>query len=101
MFRVSILPQARDDIDRNAAWWADHHSIEQALRWTNAIHDQLEMLQGSPEHHSLAAENDEFPFEIREKLIGLGSSRFKLSQFYFGRVAIESIRSRRCSRCWF
>ena len=26
-FRVSILPQARRDIDRNADWWAEHHDV--------------------------------------------------------------------------
>jgi plasmid stabilization system protein ParE len=71
--RVTILPQARGDIDRNADWWADHHSVEQALQWSDAIYDQLETLRDSPERHSLAAENDEFRYEIREKLVGLGS----------------------------
>jgi plasmid stabilization system protein ParE len=73
MFRVTILPQARDDIDRNADWWADHYSVEQALRWSDAIYDQLATLRTFPESHSLAAENDEFRYEIREKLVGLGS----------------------------
>lgn len=36
-FHVSVLPQARRDIDRNADWWADHHSTEQALRWSDAV----------------------------------------------------------------
>lgn len=72
-FRVTILPQALGDIDRNADWWADHHSVEQALRWSDAIFDQLESLRDFPESHSLAEENDEFPYEIRQKLIGLGS----------------------------
>ena len=72
-FRVTILPQARDDIDRSADWWAQHHSVEQALRWSDAIYDQLKTLQEFPDSHSLASENEEFPYEIREKLVGLGS----------------------------
>ena len=72
-FRVTILPQAQSDIDRNADWWADRHSVEQAIRWSDAIYDQLETLREFPERHPLAAENDEFPYEIREKLVGLGS----------------------------
>ena len=72
-FRVPILPQARGDVDRNADWWADHHSVEQALRWSDAIYGQLETLRDFPDSHSLAAENDQFPYEIREKLVGLGS----------------------------
>jgi plasmid stabilization system protein ParE len=72
-FRVAILPQARHDIDRNADWWAEHHSVEQALWWSDAIYDQLKTLQDFPDRHPLASENDEFPYEIREKLVGLGS----------------------------
>ena len=72
-FRVSILPQARRDIDRNAEWWAEHHSIEQALQWSDAVYDQLGRLADFPESNGLSAENEEFPYEIREKLVGLGA----------------------------
>lgn len=72
-FRVSILPQARRDVDRNADWWARHHSIEQALQWSNAVYDQLESLANFPESNGLSAESGEFPYKIRDKLVGLGS----------------------------
>ena len=72
-FRVIILPQARRDIDRNADWWAEHHSTEQALRWSDAMYDQLETLADSAVSNALSAENDDFPYEIRDKLLGLGS----------------------------
>ena len=76
--RVIILPQARGDIDRNADWWADHHSVEQAMRWSDAIYDQLETLCDFPDGHALAAENDDFPYEIRDRFVGLGSrSRYR------------------------
>jgi plasmid stabilization system protein ParE len=72
-FSVSILTQARRDIDRNADWWAEHHSVDQALRWSDAVYDQLASLADFPESHGLSAENDDFPYEIRDKLVGLGS----------------------------
>ena len=72
-FGVVILPQAHRDIDRNAAWWAENHSIEQALRWSDAVYDQIETLAAQPESHGLSAENRDFSYEIRDKLIGLGS----------------------------
>lgn len=72
-FRVIVLPQARRDIDRNVAWWAENHSVEQALRWSEAVYDQIETLARFPESNALSAENDEFPYDIRDKLIGLGS----------------------------
>ena len=72
-FRVIILPQAHRDIDRNADWWADPHSVEQAVRCADTVYDQIETLADSPESNSLSAENDEFPYEIRDKLFGLDS----------------------------
>ena len=71
--RVIVLPQARGDINRNADWWAEHHSVEQALRWSDAIYDQIQTLADFPESNALSAENDDFPYEIRDKLLGLGS----------------------------
>ena len=74
-FSVSILSQARRDIDRNAAWWAEHHSTEEGLRWSDAVYDQIATLDEFPHSHGLSAENDDFPYEIRDKLLGLGSRR--------------------------
>ncbi|MBW3539817.1 MAG: type II toxin-antitoxin system RelE/ParE family toxin [Planctomycetes bacterium] len=74
-FSVFILPQARRDIDRNADWWAEHHSAEEALRWSDAIYGQIATLAEFPQSHGLSAENDDFPYEIRDKLLGLGSRR--------------------------
>ena len=71
--RLTILPQAQADVQRNAEWWAHHHSSEQAALWLDTIQFQLESIVDFPESHSLSAENDEFPFEIRDKLLGLGS----------------------------
>jgi plasmid stabilization system protein ParE len=72
-YRLTVTPRAKDDIDRNANWWADHHSIEQALKWSDAVYDQLESLRDFPENRSLSAENDEFDYEIRDKFVGLGT----------------------------
>ncbi|MCA9123954.1 type II toxin-antitoxin system RelE/ParE family toxin [Candidatus Peribacteria bacterium] len=72
-FRVRLSPRAQEDIERNARWWADNHSVEQAIRWFNAVHKQLGTLRTFPESHGLSLENGEFPYEIRDKLVGLGS----------------------------
>jgi plasmid stabilization system protein ParE len=72
-FPVSITPRATSDIDRNASWWAEHHSVDQALRWVDAVYDQLDALADAPYRHGLSAENDDFQYEIRDKLVGLGA----------------------------
>ena len=55
------------------AWWAENHSSEQAARWLDTNESQLESLADFPESPSLTAENGAFPYEIRDKLLGLGS----------------------------
>jgi plasmid stabilization system protein ParE len=72
-FRVILLPRAEADIEANAQWWATHHSAEQAARWFDAIHEQLKSLAVFPESNGLSAESEDFPYEIRDKLLGLGS----------------------------
>ena len=72
-FQLAIAAEAHEDISRNASWWAEHHSYEQAIRWKDAVYEQLETLRTYPERHPLASENPEFPLDIREKPIGLGS----------------------------
>ena len=72
-YRLIILPQAKEDARRNAEWWAQHHSSEQSASWLDTIQSQLESIAVFPESHSLSAENDNFPYEIRDKLLGLGS----------------------------
>lgn len=72
-FSLRVTARARDDITRNAAWWAEHYSLDQALRWYDRVYDQLDTILEFPESHSLSAENDKFPYEIRDKLVGFGS----------------------------
>ena len=72
-YHVQVSPRAEADIERNAKWWADNYSADQAARWFYAVHDQLQSLKTFPLKHGLSAEDAEFPYEIRDKLVGLGS----------------------------
>lgn len=74
-FRLNITTRARDDITRNAAWWAEHHSLDEALHWYDTIYQQLDTLLELPESHGLSAENDDFRTELRDKLVGLGARK--------------------------
>lgn len=71
-FQLKVTAQARDDITRNASWWAENHSLDEALRWHDLVYEQLKEILDSPESYSLSEENDEFKYELREKLVGLG-----------------------------
>ena len=72
-FEFNITRQAQRDIDRNSIWWANQHSTEQATNRSNTVYDQLESIPESPLIHSISNENDQIQFELREKLVGLGS----------------------------
>jgi len=70
---VIVSEQAMNDIVRNASWWADHHSPEQALIWYEAILADIYELKNMPASNPIARESDAFDFELRERLFGLGS----------------------------
>jgi len=72
-YRVVIHEMARQDIRRNARWWADNHSRAQSEIWFHNAFDCIEKLTTFPESYPLAPENEDFPFEIRELHFGLGS----------------------------
>ena len=71
-FEVIIYQQAHVAIERNATWWAVNRSMEEAEAWTDAIYEQLQRLRKMPEQHGFAHENDEFSFELRQQLLGIG-----------------------------
>lgn len=75
MFELEIAEVAHDDIIRNAVWWAEHHSYDQAICWRDTIYKQLESLRDLPERHPLAAESPQFTYDLREKFVGLGNQR--------------------------
>jgi plasmid stabilization system protein ParE len=72
-FQVRVVPEAYDDIKRNANWWAAHHSVAQAERWSDAILAKIQTLANFPDSHALAFESPDFDYELREALFGLGS----------------------------
>ncbi|MDA1049830.1 MAG: hypothetical protein O3C40_05055 [Planctomycetota bacterium] len=74
-FELEIAAAAHNDITRNAVWRAEHHSYDQAIRWRDAIYKQPESLRDLPERHPFAAENPQFKYDLREKLVGLGNQR--------------------------
>ena len=72
--RVFVTEQAVRDVIRNAKWWEENHSHDQAFVWQQAIFAKIYSLDTFPESHALASEDPKFPYELREALFGLGSS---------------------------
>lgn len=71
-YTVKVHPDAMEGIRRNARWWADHHSVEQAIAWYELAIASMESLETLPLRHGLSRENEDFPYEIRDLLFGLG-----------------------------
>ena len=72
-FELVVTPRARADILRNAIWWAENHSPDQAIAWFDAMYDQLETLRVMPERFPLAPENDLVDVDLHEMPLGVGN----------------------------
>ena len=70
---VIITPEAAQNLWEAAEWWARHRSLAQAQRWYDGFVDALDSLADRPFRCSLARENDDFPYELRELHYGVGS----------------------------
>lgn len=70
---VLILPEAEEALRRNAKWWADNHSAEQAERWYDGFAKAIIALGNHPLRFPLARENDQFPYEVRVMNFGVSS----------------------------
>jgi plasmid stabilization system protein ParE len=72
MHRVIITRRAEREMHESAVWWATNRSLDQASRWLDGLQQQLESLANAWARFPLAAENDEFPYELREMHYGIG-----------------------------
>lgn len=95
--KVVIQPRAIEDIKRNALWWADRHSAEQALAWYDDAIDSLNALAEFAESHSLSVENEDFSFEIRDCLFGLGKRKSYRGIFTIDSDVVRVLTVRRSS----
>lgn len=65
-------PRVEAAIEAGFCWWSKYRSPQQAARWYNCFRDALESLSVNGGRLPLAAENDLFPFEVRQLNFGLG-----------------------------
>ena len=71
-FRVVTTDQAECEMQAAYDWWAEHRSKRQADRWYAEFAQAIADLTDNPERHGRSRESDEFPFEIRDLLFGIG-----------------------------
>ena len=69
---VVLTEQAARELETAADWWSVHRSSRQAGRWYSGFSDLITSLSHSPDRFSLAHEDPEFPYELRELHYGLG-----------------------------
>lgn len=72
---VVTSERAAREIEDATAWWARERSTEQAERWYQGIRGAIAGLATSPERWAVAAERQQFQYELRELHYGLGSKR--------------------------
>jgi plasmid stabilization system protein ParE len=72
-FEVLISRRALEDIYRNMQWWAEHHSVLQAIEFEETVVRQIATLAEMPERFGFAYENNSFEFELRQMPVGLGN----------------------------
>ena len=49
-------------------WWADHHSVSQAIEFEETVVRQIATLAEMPERFGFAYENGNFEFELRQNV---------------------------------
>lgn len=93
-YRVELTPKARIELYRNASWWAEHRSTEQAAEWLEGFESALKLLCENPERWPLAQESGMVPVEIREMLFGIGRRKTHRAVFriHGGRVIVHGVR---------
>ncbi len=97
-YRVIVHQQTKDDLVRNANWWADNHSTDQALSWLDTVEKQLQELSVQPERFGVSPENNLFHYEIRQMLDGLGNRRRYRAIYTVRRKAVHVLTIRRAEQ---
>jgi plasmid stabilization system protein ParE len=77
-FRVKQTAEADHDLDVILEWLMARQAGETGLRWLEELKDTLGSLSEFPHRCSLAPENAEFPFAVRQLLYGRKPHRYRV-----------------------
>jgi plasmid stabilization system protein ParE len=72
-YHVVISTQASAELRTAAEWWAENREPDQAVRWFAGFDAKIRGLANNPHSCSVADENDDFTYEIRQLNFGLSS----------------------------
>ncbi|MFQ5734882.1 MAG: type II toxin-antitoxin system RelE/ParE family toxin [Planctomycetaceae bacterium] len=72
---MHVTPRAQRDLYESALWWAENRDQDQAVRWLEGFEAAINTLARDPDKWSIAREDDEFPFTLRQLLYGLRNHR--------------------------
>jgi plasmid stabilization system protein ParE len=97
-YGLVLTARARADILRNAEWWAENHSPDQAIAWFDSMYEHLEGLCRMPERFPLAPENGSVEVEIREMPLGIGSRPSYRAVFTIKPLEVHVLTVRRASQ---
>ena len=95
---VRLSDSAEEDILRNAIWWADNHSIDEAIEWEAIIRRQLLQIASQPDSHGLLSESHELRYVVREALVGKGRKGSYRAVFFTSGDTVVVLRLLRASQ---
>ena len=97
-FHVIMEEPAITEIERNARWWSEHYSSHQAVVWYDTAVDAIYSLESHPERHALSPDNQQFGYEIRDLLFGIGSRPSYRAVFTIQGNAVHILTVRRAAQ---
>jgi plasmid stabilization system protein ParE len=77
-FRVEQTERARQDLDAVLEWLLAHEAGDAGLRWFRRMREAILSLSEFPLRCSLAPENAEFPFEVRQLIFGKKPHQYRI-----------------------
>ena len=92
-YRVELSRTATRDISRVFAWYGDHNE-NLGQRWHDGVLQRINSLATNPERCGLAHETNDFDFEIREHLYGVGRKKTHRILFQITEETVEVLAVR-------
>jgi plasmid stabilization system protein ParE len=77
-FRVDISADAEQEAESILNWLLAEHAGDTGLRWFLYLYDAIDSLERMPSRCTLAPENEDFPFEVRQLIYGRRPNQYRI-----------------------